>query len=92
MAGIGFELEKLFQKKGVFAQLKAYGYAGIICTGPMILGIALLVGMYYIGKLAGLEEPEQNWMNSMITYTLLGSMLVTNAFAMLITIHGGLSV
>lgn len=85
MAGIGFELEKLFRKKGVFAQLKAYGYAGIICTGPMILGIALLIGMYYIGEMAGLSEHEQNWMNSMITYTLLASMLTNNTFAMLMT-------
>lgn len=85
MAGIGFELEKLFQKKGVFAQLKAYGYAGIVCTGPMILGIALLIGMFYIGKAAGLQEGQQNWLNSMITYTLLASMLVTNTFSMLIT-------
>ena len=40
MAGIGFELKKLFRRKGLFAWLRAYGYAGIICTGPMMLGIA----------------------------------------------------
>ena len=38
MAGIGFELKKLFRRKGLFASLRAYGYAGIICTGPMLLG------------------------------------------------------
>ena len=31
MAGIGFELKKLFRRKGLFAWLRAYGYAGIIC-------------------------------------------------------------
>ena len=41
MAGIGFELKKLFRRKGLFASLRAYGYAGIICTGPMLLGVAL---------------------------------------------------
>ena len=40
MAGIGFELKKLFRRKGLFASLRAYGYAGIICTGPMLLGVA----------------------------------------------------
>ena len=39
MAGIGFELKKLFRRKGLFASLRAYGYAGIICTGPMLLGV-----------------------------------------------------
>lgn len=43
MAGIGFELKKLFQKRGLAATAKAYGYAGVICTGPMLLGIVLLV-------------------------------------------------
>lgn len=38
MAGIGFELKKLFRRKGMLAGLRAYGYAGIICTGPMLLG------------------------------------------------------
>ena len=42
MAGIGFSLKKLFQKKGVFNLCRAYGYAGLICAGPMILGVILL--------------------------------------------------
>ena len=37
MAGIGFELKKLFKKSGLAATARAYGYAGIICAGPMIL-------------------------------------------------------
>lgn len=44
MAGIGFELKKLFRRKGLFASLRAYGYAGIICTGPMLLGVLLQGG------------------------------------------------
>ena len=43
MAGIGFELKKLFKKSGLAATARAYGYAGIICAGPMILGIVLLL-------------------------------------------------
>ena len=45
MAGIGFELKKLFQKKGVLNTTKAYGYAAIICAGPMLLGVILLLGI-----------------------------------------------
>ena len=41
MAGIGFELKKLFRRKGIFASFRAYGYAGVICTGPMLLGVLL---------------------------------------------------
>ena len=33
MAGIGFELKKMFSKKGVFQLIRAYGYAGTVCVG-----------------------------------------------------------
>lgn len=85
MAGIGFELKKLFNKKGVFALLKAYGYAGIICAGPMILGIALLMGIHGVSELAGLSAADQDVLTCMITYTLLGSMVITNVFGMVVT-------
>ena len=45
MAGIGFELKKLFHRKGLVAMVRAYGYAGVICTGPMLLGILLQFGV-----------------------------------------------
>ena len=45
MAGIGFELKRLFRRKGLFATMRAYGYAGIVCTGPMLLGVLLQVGI-----------------------------------------------
>ena len=53
MAGIGFELKKLFKRRGLFAAFRAYGYAGVVCTGPMLLGIVLLLGvvMVFLGVL-----------------------------------------
>ena len=61
MAGIGFELKKLFRRKGLFASLRAYGYAGIICTGPMLLGVALQLGILllcgWVGGGAGPAGP-----------------------------------
>ncbi len=85
MAGIGFELKKLFSKKGVFAILRAYGYAGIVCTGPMLLGILLLVGIRIIAFAGGASEYSVECLNSMITYTLLASLLVSSFFSMVTT-------
>ena len=36
MAGIGFELKKaVSERRGLFAAtVRAYGYAGVVCTGP----------------------------------------------------------
>lgn len=54
MAGIGFELKRLFRRKGLFATMRAYGYAGIVCTGPMLLGVLLQVGI--LGAVRSVER------------------------------------
>ena len=60
MAGIGFELKKLFRRKGLFASLRAYGYAGIICTGPMLLGVLLQLGILLLCSWAGAPRDQQD--------------------------------
>lgn len=85
MAGIGFELKKLFSRKGLLSILKAYGYAGIVCIGPMILGIVLLLGIRLLAQFAGVSEHEVELLNSMVTYTLLISLIVTNVFSLVTT-------
>ncbi len=85
MAGIGFELKKMFEKRGLLSVIKAYGYAGIVCTGPMILGIVLLLGVRFLSGLAGATEYEVELLFSMVTYTMLASLIITNAFSLVTT-------
>lgn len=85
MAGIGFSLRKLFDRKGVLALCRAYGYAGIICAGPMVLGVILLAGMALVAMLAGMGRHDRELMNCMLTYSLLVSLSVTSWFNMVTT-------
>lgn len=85
MAGIGFELKKLFSRKGLLATIRAYGYAGIVCAGPMLLGIVLLLSVRIISELGGATNHQQDLLVAMITYTLLGSLLVTSLISMITT-------
>lgn len=85
MAGIGFELKKLFSKKGFFRSVKAYGYATVICTGPMLLGVILLLGIMLLCNIAGAGMQKRELLISMITYTLLVSITVTSFFSMIVT-------
>ncbi len=85
MAGIGFELKKLFQKKGVLNTAKAYGYATVICAGPMLLGILLLLGIMGLCSVFEVPVLTRELLVSMITYTLLCSVLVTAFFSMVVT-------
>ncbi len=85
MAGIGFELKKLFQKRGLAATVRAYGYAGVICTGPMLLGIILLLGVSFLCDKTGATRHNRELLICMITYTLLASLTVASFLSMVVT-------
>ena len=85
MAGIGFELKKLFQKKGVLSTARAYGYTAIICTGPMLLGMLLLVGITFICNGFGVDIHSRELLTCQISYTLLASVTVSSFFSMVVT-------
>ena len=85
MAGIGFELKKLFNSRGLFASFRAYGYAGVVCTGPMLLGIVLLLGVMYLCDKTGGSRHSRELLVCMITYTLLFSLTVTSFLSMVVT-------
>ena len=80
MAGIGFELKKLFQKKGILNSVKAYGYATVICSGPMLLGVLLLLGIMFLCSRSGVETQTRELLICMITYTLLASIVTILLF------------
>ncbi|MGC9129213.1 MAG: exopolysaccharide Pel transporter PelG, partial [Acidithiobacillus sp.] len=51
MAGIGFELRRILQRKSYLAMAEAYGYAGLVSSGPWLLSIfgILLLGFLAVG-------------------------------------------
>jgi uncharacterized membrane protein len=85
MAGIGFELKKLFKATGVLSMLRAYGYTGMITAGPMILGFIFLLSIQVIAERFGLSKPDTELLVSIITYSLLASMVFSSIFSMVMT-------
>lgn len=85
MAGIGFELKKLFRQQGVLSRLRAYGYTGMVTAGPMLLGAFFLMGISMIGQRFGLDEHSRKLLNAMITYGLLGSLILTGGCSMVLS-------
>lgn len=78
MAGIGFELKKLFAEKGIILKIRANLYASLVVTGPMLLGILLLLGARYISTWAGATQHQQDLIIVIITYSLLFSLLLAS--------------
>ena len=85
MAGIGFSLNRLFQKNGMLNLCRAYAYAGAVAIGPMVMGVLLLLGISFVSEVAGMPQAQREIMNCMLTYSLLVSLFVTSFFNMVLT-------
>ena len=53
MAGIGFQLTKLMQKRTLAGGLHAYGFAALIGSGPWVLSMVTLAGLGLVLQRAG---------------------------------------
>ena len=78
MAGIGFELKKLFSNNGIILRLRANLYASLVIAGPMILGALLLLGSKVVSSFVGASNHEQDLIVVIITYSLLFSLLLSS--------------
>ena len=77
MAGIGFELKKLFSQNGIILKARANLYAGLVVAGPMIMGVLLLLGPDSFRLWEGASSHQQDMIMVIITYSLLFSLLLS---------------
>ena len=84
MAGIGFELKRLFAGKGLLMQLRATMYAGSVIAGPMILGTSLLFLTKFVAQMVGLPGAGQDAVVVMITWSILFPLILTSCFTYLL--------
>ena len=77
MAGIGFELRKMMRRDTLTGVAKAYLYAGVISSGPLILSIIgmLLIGLLSIGKVVPDFLITQFQVS--VTYLIAASLILT---------------
>lgn len=85
MAGIGFELKKLFQDKSAFGYARAYFYTAIVTVGPLLLALLLLLALQLALKEAGASYAVRMVYQGTVVYALVFSQIVSSGFAMVIT-------
>ncbi len=83
MAGVGFELKKLFSKKrGYLGAVNAYIISAIVTEGPMILCMVLLFALRKIMQLAGGTYGTQEIFLITTTYIMIFSLILSNTVLM----------
>lgn len=86
MAGIGFELKRIFRgNKGYFYGIKAYAYSSLVTVGPMLLCMLMMVVMQQLMVIADETYLEKEIFLATSEYAFVFSLLITSGFTMLIS-------
>ena len=85
MAGIGFELRKIYDQGGVFKRERAWTYAAFIYVGPLLMGMGLLVALIVISHLAGLRMADRDGILAIVSYAILLSLFLSSSCSLLVT-------
>lgn len=85
MAGIGFELKKLFNKKGLINNLKAVSYSSIVTIGPTVICMGAVIIFNFLMKYFGVSSLNRELFQSQIMYEFIFSLLLTSGYTMVLT-------
>ncbi len=85
MAGIGFELKKLFKDKGFFSNIKAYAYSALVSLGPFILCTIVIVAVLLFLNLMNVPFKEKELFIATVVYAFIFAQIIASGFKMIIT-------
>ena len=85
MAGIGFELRKLYKKEGVLNSLKAYSYSTITTVGPMLLCLFLVAIQKVFMANANVSFLDHELFIATIAYSFIFSIIITSFLSLVVT-------
>ncbi|WOV86826.1 exopolysaccharide Pel transporter PelG [Sporosarcina oncorhynchi] len=85
MAGIGFELRKMFREQGMVNQLKAYAYSSLTTIGPMILSMGLIVALQRITATKQMGYANWELYIATVSYCFIFSIVFTSGISMVLT-------
>lgn len=85
MAGIGFELKKLYKHKSFVFNFRAVIYASLVAVGPQILCLGMISSIQLLMLVLNVPFVEKNLFLASIVYCFIFSQLITSGFSMVIT-------
>jgi uncharacterized membrane protein len=85
MAGIGFELKKLFKGKGFLSSIKAYLYSALVSVGPFVLCVIMIVSIQLFLNFMDVPLKEKELFIATVVYTFIFAQIITSGFTMIIT-------
>lgn len=85
MAGIGFELRRLFREQGLVNNVKAYTYSSLTTVGPMILCMLLIFALQRIMSANDNSYLEWELYIATVSYCFVFSIVITSGVSIVLT-------
>lgn len=85
MAGIGFELKKLFKEKGFLVNIRGYLYSFIVTLGPFLICTLMITSMQLIMEYKKVSYLNYQLFLASVIYSFIFSQIATSGFSMVIT-------
>lgn len=77
MAGIGFELKKIFKEESVTSLIGGIAYSTLVTVGPTVIVIATIIVLYLFLGLSTVDYADRELLSSTILYVFIFALLVT---------------
>ncbi len=85
MAGIGFELKKLFKEKGLISNIKAFLYSVLVSLGPFILCTFMIVAIQLLLVFMDVPVGQKELFIATVIYAFIFAQIITSGFTMIVT-------
>ena len=85
MAGIGFELKKLFKGSGFFSRIRAFAYSALVSLGPFILCTIIIAAILTFMGIMDIQYKDRELFIATIVYCFIFSQIIASGFKMIIT-------
>ncbi len=80
MAGIGIKLNKIYNKRSIFARLYGFGYSVVVTIAPMLVVIAVLVAMQLLLGFSKLNYAVRELFSCTVLYIFIFALLTASPF------------
>jgi len=78
LAGIGFELKKIFRERSVFHTLRGAMYSSFATIGPVVMIVVNLIIMYFVLGYVDVGYAERDLFASTVLYVFIFSLIITS--------------
>ena len=78
MAGIGFELKKIYRKEGIARSAVGIMYSTLVTIGPMVLVVGAIMLMYLLLGISDVNYADRELLSTTILYTFTFSIILTS--------------